>query len=354
MEEKAVCQEQGSHEKKVEINIPTHISSLPVELARQLEAYRQWKASRWRVERVAANSTGFYSLHGTVWKYFCEECHVSSVSELRLDHVLQFIKARLDAGRSARTVNGSLSCLRSFLTFLEEDGVAIHASLEKIQRLKEAERLPRYLSLGQVTRLKNEMEEIVQRPLTKEKQYDARLLRAVFYLLWQGGLRSGEVELLRSSDFYLSQADQAKRLFIRDGKWRKGRTVYLTDVTLRALRDYLAVRRVDKSDDFVFIRNGLPIKKNFISQRIKMIGRQVDVSVTPHRLRHTFATQLLNVGCRVTSIQKLLGHTNLNTTMIYARAFDQTVMQDYFQALDTLQAQPDGLWFGLNEMPSVD
>jgi hypothetical protein len=75
-------------------------------LSEQLEAYRQWKASRWRAERVAANSTGFYSLHGTLWNYFCQACHVNSASELHLDHILQFIKARLDAGRSARTVNG--------------------------------------------------------------------------------------------------------------------------------------------------------------------------------------------------------------------------------------------------------
>ena len=60
-----------------------------------------------------------------------------------------------------------------------------------------------------------------------------------------------------------------------------------------------------------------------------------------------YATQLLNVGCQVTSIQKLLGHTNLNTTMTYARAFDQTVMSDYFRALDVLENQPDGAWSGL-------
>jgi integrase len=76
-------------------------------------------------------------------------------------------------------------------------------------------------------------------------QSDALLLRAVFYLLWQGGLRSGEVELLRFSDFYISQAGEAKRLFIRDGKWRKGRAVYLTDVTLQALRAYLAIRGME-------------------------------------------------------------------------------------------------------------
>jgi site-specific recombinase XerD len=91
------------------------------------------------VERIAANSTGFYSLHGRLWEFFCGECGITEVSELQLDHVLQFIKARLDAGRSPRTVNGSLSSLRSFLGFLQEDGVSIDPSLDNIQRLKEDE-----------------------------------------------------------------------------------------------------------------------------------------------------------------------------------------------------------------------
>ena len=60
-----------------------------------------------------------------------------------------------------------------------------------------------------------------------------------------------------------------------------------------------------------------------------------------------YATQLLNVGCRVTSIQKLLGHSNVNTTMSYARAFDQTVMLDYFAAINELESQT-GAWYGMN------
>lgn len=330
--------------------LPARLSFLPLELIQQLEAYRRIKANRWRDERVAANSILFYSQHGILWKFFHETCGVMSASELHLDHVLHFIKARLDAGRSASTVNGSLSSLRSFLDFLKEEGVPVHPSLENIQRLKEVERLPRYMTSEQVTRLKNEIETNVSRTDNHVKYYDALLIRAVFYLLWQGGLRSGEVELLRFSDFYMSQSHRAKRLFVRDGKWRKGRSVYLTDVALKALRDYLAIRGVEKVCDFVFVRNGMPLKKSFIAQRLKAIGRQVDVNVSPHRLRHTFATQLLNVGCRVTSIQKLLGHTNLNTTMTYARAFDQTVMLDYFQAMDSMESQPEGAWFGLHEV----
>lgn len=110
--------EQEEMSNPVEITIPDHILILPTELVRQLEGYRQFQSNRWRIERVAANSILFYSKFGILWRFFCEDCGVQSISELRLEHVVQFIKSRLDSGRSARTVNGSLSSLRSFLSFL--------------------------------------------------------------------------------------------------------------------------------------------------------------------------------------------------------------------------------------------
>jgi hypothetical protein len=74
-----------------------------------------------------------------------------------------------------------------------------------------------------------------------------------------------------------------------------------------------------------------------IRGRIKAAGERVGVKVYPHRLRHTAATQLLNAGCRVTSIQKFLGHKKLNTTMIYARVHDQTVADDYYAAMSQVE-----------------
>ena len=331
-----------------EIRPPEPILRLPNELVRQLEAYRQWKVNRWRSERVIANSISYYSQQGILWAFFCESCSVKGVSDLRLEHVLQFVKTRLEARRSPKTVNSSLSALRSFLSFLKEDGIDVHPSLDKIQRLKQEEVLPRYMSAEQVRLLKEALESNVLQANTIKDQDEALLLRAIFYLLWQGGLRSGEVELLRFSDFYISRASESKRLFVRDGKWRKGRAVYLTDVALDALKAYLRRRGVGSTSDFVFLKDGLPLKKNFLAQRLKTIGKQVDVSVSPHRLRHTFAIQLLNVGCKVTSIQRLLGHTNVNTTMTYARAFDHTVMLDYLRAVDEMEVRPEGAWFELN------
>jgi site-specific recombinase XerD len=329
------------------MELPARLFSLSTELVYQLEAYCQWKVNRWRPERIKATSINFYSQHIIMWSFFSETCKVKKVQDLRLEHVRQYVKIRLDAGFSPGTVNNHLSSLRSFLFFLKEDDMEVHASLDNIQRLKEPERLPRYMTSEQMRLLRDQVEENASNTKSITEKYDALLIRAVFYLLWHGGLRIGEVEELRFSDFYISASNNTKRLFVRDSKWRKGRAVYLTDVSLETLRAYLSIRGMDKAGGYVFIRNGVPMKKDSLCKQLQRIGKQVDVNVVPHRLRHTFATQLLNVGCKVTSIQRLLGHTNLNTTMTYARAFDQTVMLDYFRAVDQMESQPAGAWYGM-------
>ncbi len=329
-------------------DIPPAASVLPPKLVQQLEAYRQLIVNRWRPERVAANSTHYFSRQVSMWSFFANVSDVHSVSELRLDHVTQFIQQRIGEGRSASTVNGSLSMLRCFLLFLREDGVEVHPSLEHIKRLKGVDRLPRYMSTEQVQRVRKEVDARLLTAPDEEQKHDALLLRAVFHLLWQGGLRIGEVEELRFSDFYISTANHAKRLFVRDSKWRKGRAVYLTDVQLSSLRAYLSAREKAWIGGYVFVRNHQPLRRNYLSQHLRRLGRRVQVHISPHRLRHTFGTQLLNVGCPVTSIQKLLGHSSLNTTMNYARAFDQTVMLDYFNAVNTIEAQPGGAWYGID------
>jgi site-specific recombinase XerD len=80
--------------------------------------------------------------------------------------------------------------------------------------------------------------------------------------------------------------------------------------------------------DHVFLYRNRPVRKDLIRERIKAAGKRVGVKVTPHCLRHPFGTQIINGGCRVTSIQKLLGHRRLNSTMIYTRVHDRTVPED--------------------------
>jgi hypothetical protein len=77
----------------------------------------------------------------------------------------------------------------------------------------------------------------------------------------------------------------------------------------------------------------------------------VNVPVYAHRLRHTCATQLLNAGCKITSIQKFLGHKRLNTTLTYARAHDQTVEEDYFRAMGSVEKRPELMGQPEEEVP---
>lgn len=163
---------------------------------------------------------------------------------------------------------------------------------------------------------------------------DALLGRALFYLLWQSGLRKGEVEELRLEDLDLD----GRRLSVRNGKGMKDRTVFLTEPTVTALQTYLAVRGLGPTDH-VFLYRNQALSKDLIHGRLKTAGKRVGVDVSAHQLRHTTATQLLNAGCPVTSIQKFLGHKKLNTTMIYARAHDQTVEADYFAAMSRIETR---------------
>lgn len=123
---------------------------------------------------------------------------------------------------------------------------------------------------------------------------------------------------------------------MRRGKGQHDRTVYLADSAVQALQVYLAVRGPGPTEH-VFLYRNQPVCKDLLRGRIKAAGARTGVKVYPHRLRHTCATQLLNAGCRITSIQKLLGHRRLDSTMTYARVHDQTAADDYFAAMTRVE-----------------
>ncbi len=131
-----------------------------------------------------------------------------------------------------------------------------------------------------------------------------------------------------------------RKLMVRKGKGLSDRAVYLTDTVVAAVRAYLPVRGLGPTDH-VFLYRNLPLCKDLVRGRLKAAGERTGVKVYPHRLRHTCATQLLNAGCRVTSIQKFLGHKRLNSTMVYARVHDQTVADDSYSAMTRVEQRFD-------------
>lgn len=124
---------------------------------------------------------------------------------------------------------------------------------------------------------------------------------------------------------------------VREGKGKRDRIVPLSATTITALHDYLTVRDMAQTDHLLIFRQRV-IKPSLLQNRLRRYGKAVDVKVSPHRLRYTLATRLLNAGMDIVSIQRLWGHEKLETTMIYAHVHDTTVERDFRQAMASLEA----------------
>lgn len=309
---------------------------LPAWLVSELDRYQHLMQRNWRDARMEVNIRRFWSGYLRMWRFLVEQKQVQELKDLKRQHVLEYIDQRLGEEYSITGVNNDLRNLHTFLVFLQEEGYSVPHSLLKIPSLKQPDPLPRYFTDEQVKKLREEIERKVQEAKLDSHRRLALLTRAAFYLLWQGGMRVSEVEELRLEDLDFAQ----KRLSVRDGKGKQDRTVYLTETTIHTLQEYLAVRG-DGSGDHVFLYRNAPLRRDLIRNQLKAAGERVGVKVYPHRLRHTCATQLLNAGCRVTSIQRFLGHKDLASTMVYARAHDQTVADDYFAAMQRVEQRLD-------------
>jgi len=318
------------------LNRDRYHAGLPDWVIKQLERYQRLKQPNWRPARLNAQIMRFWSGHSRLWRWLCARYSISSPTDIRRQYILDYIAHSLTAGYSTVTINQDLRYLRGFLLFLQDQGYHIPQALLRIPGLKQPDRLPRFLTDEQVRLLRNHFEQRVTEADSSSKRRNALLDRAAFYLLWQGGMRLSEVEDLLMEDLNLAE----QRLTVRQGKGRKDRTVYLTDTAVRAVQEYLAVRGMGPTSHVFFFRNR-PLRKDLIPDRIKAAGKRVGVKVTPHCLRHTFGTQLINAGCKVTTLQKLLGHRQLNSTMIYTRVHDRTVAEDYYAAMEQIESHLD-------------
>lgn len=313
----------GEVSKITPCDISVYTEGLPLWLVTELERYQRIQQKHWRTARLDLNIRGFWSKHGKIWRFLCQERGVKQLADLKRPHILDYIDENLKHGYAIATVNLQVHLLHGFLLFLQEEGYAIPQAILRIPSLKPPDSLPKYLTDEQIGKLRAQIEDSVTTAETIHQLRQALLDRATFYLLWQGGMRLSEVEDLRLEDLDLG----SQRLNVRNGKGLKDRTVYLAPNVLLALKEYLSVRG-EGSSDHVFLYRNAVLSKDLIRSRLKTIGTRIGIKVYPHRLRHTCASQLLNAGCRITSIQAFLGHKKLNTTMIYARAYDQTVADD--------------------------
>ena len=134
---------------------------------------------------------------------------------------------------------------------------------------------------------------------------------------------------------------------IRGGKPGHDRVVYLTPALSQALKRYVNQRPDLPDDEHLFVLRGRSPTARTIQRRLARYGQQAGVQVSPHRLRHTIATRLINQGMPIHSLRKLLGHQHLNTTQVYARIYDETLYERFKTAMSRLEAIAVDDWPGV-------
>jgi site-specific recombinase XerD len=150
--------------------------------------------------------------------------------------------------------------------------------------------------------------------------------RTMFTLMLHAGLRVGEVAQLCVSDVQL--ADEQTPTLRLNGKGEHERVVFLSASAAQLLALYLAERPAGSPDRIFLNRSGQPITITGIQYRLAHYCRQAGIWVTCHQLRHTFASRMVAAEVPITSVQKLLGHTNIRTTQGYIHVTDNQVESD--------------------------
>jgi integrase/recombinase XerD len=303
-------------------------AGLPTWLTEPLADYIACQQRRWKPSQVRHHTCRRLRTLRQVWRWLLEEQGVSGFAALGRRDVEAYVNARLTAGIAASTLNRQLRDLWAFLRFVEKQGQAISPGVFRMARLKEGRPLPRFLTEEEYRRLE---EVILTR--TAAGTRDDQLDRAWLYLLAHTGLRLSELCDLRLCHLDL----EGQRLAVREGKGKRDRIIPLSITTVTVLQDYLAVRGIAQTDHLLTFRQRT-IKPGLVQARLRRYGETTGVQVSPHRLRHTLATRLVNVGMDIVSIQRLLGHEKLETTIIYTHVHDTTVERDFRQAMARLEA----------------
>jgi integrase/recombinase XerD len=233
-----------------------------------------------------------------------------------------FIEHEQDRGMHITTVKTRMAFIIAFLHFLIEQDLIPGSSLKKSIRLKLPDTLPRAIAPKDVRRLLSVIHN------TRD--------RALILLLLRTGIRIGEALGLTLND--LDLRDRKVHLY-QGEKNSQGRVVYVSDDALFALRRWL--KRRDPEKQFLFYGQGnRPLCYSAALSRFRKYltrAKLTEKSYTVHCLRHTMASELLNVGMRLEVLQQLLGHQDIEVTRRYARLTDSTRREEYFRAMAKIE-----------------
>ena len=243
-----------------------------------------------------------------------------TTDDLMESDLYEYLKYELSIGHSVSTALRRLSSTRSFYLFLKKEGL-YEGNIPDIETPKKPKHLPNCLSEEEVEALLNAPDLTSQSGLRD---------KAMLETMYSSGLRVSELLNLEKGQVNLS-----KGIITVFGKGAKERKVPIADYAIEYIKQYIKEVR-NKSDSkgskYLFLsKKGEPLSRVYFFKQVRKYSELAGIktTVSPHTLRHSFATHLLNHGAQLRIVQGMLGHTNIATTQIYTHVSSEKLKSDY-------------------------
>lgn len=273
---------------------------------------------------LAENTIQSYRRDISAYLIFIEKkLQITDINHVTRVHIMQFLSCLKDEGKSARTIARHIASIRSFHHFLILDKIVDHDPTVHIETPHPELKLPKVLNTDEVDTLLNTPDLTTTLGLRD---------KAMLELMYATGMRVSELVDLNINDVHLSLG------FVRClGKGNKERIIPIGKMATEALKEYLEkarpklINQKNKTDSLFMNHHGQRLSRQGFWKILKQIAVKagIEKELTPHTLRHSFATHLLENGADLRSVQELLGHSDISTTQIYTHV-TKTRLKDVY------------------------
>ena len=308
---------------------------LPSWLKTILREHTIRRMSRWPAHRVEIQAYNHFGGLCQIGRWLVTHRQWQVLDQLQRADLNAYVNARQEQDIKPQSIATELKRFRGLWRELLDQQQVTNGAILLVKAPAAGEHLPRYLTPTEFDRL--------EQTIKTQTQADCPIDRfdlAWFYLLAHAGLRASELTNLRLADCDLS----SHRLRVQAGKGDRDRVLPMTPHLVAVLGRYGAVREAADTDH-LFLYKGAALKRHLVPYRLRRLGHKAHIHpLSPHRLRHTLATFLVNQGMPIVSLQKFLGHQDINKTLIYARVYDETVRQQFAQAMAHIESIPVSDW----------
>ena len=271
-------------------------------------------------KRLSTNTYDSYAFDLECFNNYFKDKNVADIKENDIVKYLEYLKE--EKKLSARSIERHLTTLRNFFKYLVKMEVLKYDITKNIDNLKIGKHLPSTLSMFEIDNLMD---------IKLDNPFNYRT-KAMLEMMYGSGLRVSELVNLSLNDI-----DLYNDTILIHGKGNKERIVPLGDYAKKYLMEYLNVRnsliiKKNGNPDKLFLNNhGKPITRNGFNFLLNKLLKEkgIEKEVTPHTLRHSFATHMLDNGADLRTIQELLGHSDIVTTRIYTHVSKKQIQNNY-------------------------